>query len=167
MTDIRLLMAMSLICSASAFAQNDSATPVNQACIVADLYCVGPSATQHPSPFRIDQLSDPFLPDRNTESPKLLLEPFPQNSSEDEVILKLNYGDLTAKIDSDARMLVPGLAGDSYCLKIRSYVVARDSKNSDSVHPVGYTTCVPASRFRLKTTVEHQTSEHESHLIQR
>jgi len=56
--------------------------------------------------------------------------------------------------------------GDSYCLKIRSYVVARDSKNSDSVHPAGYTTCVPANRFRLKTTVEHQSAERESLLIQ-
>jgi hypothetical protein len=160
---------MSAICSASAFAQNDPATPANQACTAADLYCVaaGPSAAQNPSPFKIDQLSDPFFPDRNTESPKLLLEPVPQNSKEDEVLLKLKYGDLTAQLDPDARMAVPGVAGDSYCLKIRSYVVARDSKHSDSVHPAGYTTCVPASRFRLRTTEEHQTSESDSHSIRR
>jgi hypothetical protein len=41
---------------------------------------------------------------------------------------------------------------DSMCYNIRSYVVARDSKYSDSVHPVKYTTCVPASRYQLKTT---------------
>jgi hypothetical protein len=40
---------------------------------------------------------------------------------------------------------------DSYCLKIRSYVVARDSKQSDSTHLVRYSTCQPASRYRLKT----------------
>ena len=40
---------------------------------------------------------------------------------------------------------------DSYCLKIRSYVVARDSKDSDSTHFVSYSTCQPASRYRLKT----------------
>ncbi len=45
---------------------------------------------------------------------------------------------------------------DSMCYKIRSYVVARDSKDSDSVHPVKYTTCQPASRYRLKTTEIHQ-----------
>jgi hypothetical protein len=44
---------------------------------------------------------------------------------------------------------------DSVCYKIRSYVVARDSKDSDSVHPVKYTTCQPASRYRLKTTEIH------------
>jgi len=42
---------------------------------------------------------------------------------------------------------------DFVCLKIRSYVVARDSKDSDSVHLVKYSTCQPANRYRLKTTV--------------
>jgi len=41
---------------------------------------------------------------------------------------------------------------DTVCYKMRSYVVARDSKHSDSVHPVGYSTCQPASRYRLRTT---------------
>ena len=45
----------------------------------------------------------------------------------------------------------------SMCYKIRSYVVARDSKNSDSVHPVKYSTCQPASRYQLKTTELHET----------
>jgi hypothetical protein len=43
--------------------------------------------------------------------------------------------------------------GDSVCFTIRSYVVARDDKNSDSVHPVGYSTCQPATRYRLKKAV--------------
>src|SRR5438309_4399808 len=38
------------------------------------------------------------------------------------------------------------LASDVTCLSIRSYVVKRDSKNSDSVHAAGYSTCVPARR---------------------
>lgn len=41
---------------------------------------------------------------------------------------------------------------DTVCYKIRSYVVARDSKHSDSVHPVGYSTCHPATKYRLRTT---------------
>jgi hypothetical protein len=45
----------------------------------------------------------------------------------------------------------PLAAADSLCYAIRSYVVKRDSKDSDSVHPVGYSTCVPATRYRLKT----------------
>lgn len=43
------------------------------------------------------------------------------------------------------------LAAESTCYNIRSYVVSRDSKDSDSVHPVGYSTCIPANRYRLKT----------------
>ncbi len=54
------------------------------------------------------------------------------------------------------RILLSGVGGDlisdATCLKIRSYVVARDSKNSDSTHPVSYSTCQPASRYRLRTT---------------
>jgi hypothetical protein len=38
------------------------------------------------------------------------------------------------------------------CYAIRSYVVARDSKNSDSTHPAGYSTCQTAQRYQLKTT---------------
>jgi hypothetical protein len=41
---------------------------------------------------------------------------------------------------------------DTVCYKIRSYVVARDRKDSDSVHPVGYSTCQPASKYRLRVT---------------
>ena len=49
------------------------------------------------------------------------------------------------------------LATDFTCLSIRSYVVKRDSKNSDSVHPAGYSTCVPAKRFSLKTADARET----------
>ncbi len=38
------------------------------------------------------------------------------------------------------------------CYAIRSYVVARDSKDSDSTHMVKYSTCQPAARYQLKTT---------------
>jgi len=44
------------------------------------------------------------------------------------------------------------LGDETLCYKIRSFVVARDSKDSESVHPVGYSTCQPASRYRLKKT---------------
>jgi hypothetical protein len=39
---------------------------------------------------------------------------------------------------------------DATCYSIRSYVVARDDKDSDSTHPVGSSTCQPASRYRVK-----------------
>lgn len=40
---------------------------------------------------------------------------------------------------------------DQACYMIRSYVVARDSKDSDSTHPVSYSTCQPSERYRLKS----------------
>jgi hypothetical protein len=53
----------------------------------------------------------------------------------------------SSRIASDKRLI-----DDTVCYKMRSYVVARDSKNSDSVHPVGYSTCQPAGKYRLRTT---------------
>jgi len=44
------------------------------------------------------------------------------------------------------------LADDTTCLTMRSYVVARDSKDSDSTHLVSYSTCQPGARYRVKTT---------------
>ena len=62
---------------------------------------------------------------------------------------------LEAKTDSSGlgpeSLLNGQLPDDTTCYAIRSYVVARDSKNSDSTHPVSYSTCQPASRYRLKT----------------
>ncbi len=40
---------------------------------------------------------------------------------------------------------------DTLCYSMRSYKVARDNSQSDSTHPVGYSTCQPAARFRTHT----------------
>jgi len=37
------------------------------------------------------------------------------------------------------------------CYAIRSYVVARDSKDSDSTHLAGYSTCQPSNRYQVKS----------------
>ena len=42
---------------------------------------------------------------------------------------------------------------DSLCYNIRSYVVARDDKDSDSTHPVRVSTCIPAERYGVKKAV--------------
>jgi hypothetical protein len=55
--------------------------------------------------------------------------------------------------EADAGMFLTGMEGrDGTCYAIRSYVVARDSKDSDSTHPVSYSTCQPAKRYSLRTT---------------
>jgi len=53
-------------------------------------------------------------------------------------------------------MLPPGtqMADSGACYAIRSYVVARDSKDSDATHLAGYSTCRPANRYRVWKTVQ-------------
>jgi hypothetical protein len=46
---------------------------------------------------------------------------------------------------------------DATCYTMRSYVVARDSKDSDSTHPTNYSTCRPASKYRVRTTQQDST----------
>jgi hypothetical protein len=63
---------------------------------------------------------------------------------------------LTLDTSSDAHPRHPNRdsQADTYCFKMRSYLMQRESPNSDSTHLVGYTTCHPASRIQLKTTLE-------------
>jgi hypothetical protein len=50
-------------------------------------------------------------------------------------------------------VIAPEALADNSCFAIRSYVMARDSKNSDSTHLVGYTTCVPSGKYQVRTVV--------------
>jgi|SRR5579862_235822 len=58
----------------------------------------------------------------------------------------------TLRLDSNG-----SLDTDVTCYTMRSYVVARDSKDSDSTHPINYSTCQPASKYRVKTTQQDST----------
>ena len=48
------------------------------------------------------------------------------------------------------------MQSDATCFAIRSYRVVREDPQSDSVRRDGYTTCVPAARFRVYTTEERR-----------
>ena len=37
------------------------------------------------------------------------------------------------------------------CLKMRTYIVARDEPDSDVTHPVAYRTCIPSSKYDFKS----------------
>ena len=47
---------------------------------------------------------------------------------------------------------IPQRDADTTCLSMRTYVVARDARDSDSTHAVSYSTCQPTERYRLKST---------------
>ena len=144
MTSVRLLTATVLICIASAFAQEQlsSTTSPNRAA----------------EPEKAAQTAA-------TEAWKLVLnQPVDWNVGKDRLQqFQIDaYKIDRSRIDPNRQtsrwvfqnddIVMETLGDDTLCYKIRSYVVARDSKNSDSVHPVGYSTCQPASRYRLKKT---------------
>ncbi len=54
------------------------------------------------------------------------------------------------RLDVDTVSLQGQPDANATCYAIRSYVVARDDKDSDSTHPVGSSTCLPASHYRVK-----------------
>ncbi len=64
---------------------------------------------------------------------------------------KVDFGNGHSRLGPKADVLVSNLGADATCYAIRSYLVARDAKDSDSTHPVGYSTCQPASRYHLKS----------------
>ncbi len=136
MTSARLALIALLVCSASAFAQTPSslATPDTDRPaknLPSESWKIGSQTTDSRTAndpierMRIDQFRI---------NPKGL--PFQQDARADLMTLNLDGQ--------------PG--DDTTCYAIRSYVVARDSKTSDATHSVGYSTCQPASRYRLRTT---------------
>lgn len=126
----RLLLPAFLLCTFTVFAQDHplpAGDPNNKVQLAPDSRM--PPASSSDEPWRIIPKSD-----------------------EDK-----GFALTTPEMGGKARAVSPDtpLAGGITCLAIRSYVVKRDSKDSDSVHLAGYTTCVPAARFRLKTAEAH------------
>jgi hypothetical protein len=131
MTLTRLVLATLLACSLPAFAQDQqllaAQNPDNVAALAA--------SSDSPTP------SDPM-----------------DRMRIDQYVLDQGKGDFRTGRSNEAkrRTLVMGLNGpldtDATCFTMRSYVVARDSKDSDSTHPTGYSTCQPASKYRVRTT---------------
>ena len=157
MTSVRLLTVAVLVCTASAFAQEQlpSVTRASQTAepqesprtsepwkIVRDQPADLNTGKSRPQQFQIDAYKiDRFRIDPNRR-------PFRWGSQDDPILIE------------PAFLMDGQLGDDTVCYKIRSYVVARDNKDSDSVHPVGYSTCQPASRYRLrKTQIQTESSD--------
>jgi hypothetical protein len=160
MTLARLLIAVLLFCSMPAFTQElqTGKLPASGKSYAGDMIVPVANfmnAMKEPSaPWRI-------VPNQSSESDS--------NSRNrirvDQYRLDPDRPDLVTGRQSSqpkTRTLVMGVDGpldsDVTCYTIRSYVVARDSKDSDSTHRTGYSTCQPASRYRVKTTEQRSVS---------
>jgi hypothetical protein len=149
MTLIRLVLASLLLCSLSAFSQdqiiNTAQMPGNE----ISSYVANRDAAVTPSePWKI-------IPNRSSDlsmdsADHIRVDQFRLDQGQ----VELRTG--KSKLEAKTRTLIMGLDGrmddDATCYTMRSYVVARDSKNSDSTHPTGYSTCQPASKYRVRTT---------------
>ena len=144
MTSVRLLTAAVLLCTASAFAQQQLSAATH------------PNRTAEPEKAAQAAATEPW---------KLVInQPVDWNAGKDRLqqfqidAYKIDRSRINPNrqafrwVFQNDDIVMETLGDDTLCYKIRSYVVARDSKDSDSVHPVGYSTCRPASRYRLKKT---------------
>jgi len=131
MTLARLLAAALLVCSLSAFGQDS------------------PKGNRAPSVFF--RLPGVDLAATATE-PWRIIPNKPDGRSS-----ILNQSDINWLPAVQSRETT-GWEDDEFCYAIRSYVVARDSKDSDSTHPVSSSTCRPANRYHVKSADIHQDS---------
>ena len=141
-------------------------------CSVPALAQVQPPSSSFSGPLATlaaqDQSSQVTSPDPWKIIPDLPLTPNSGSNTQDSMridqfrILDSSKGSLIASNPNPkTRVLVlpdgqPD--GDTTCYAIRSYVVARDSKDSDSTHLAGYSTCQRANRFRMKNAEVRQDS---------
>jgi hypothetical protein len=135
MTLARLLLAALLICSLPAFSQDQEMSTAQIPANGASVSGANRNAAATPSePWKI--IPNPPSDLNSDSADHVRVDQF-----------RLNQGPVISP------WVVP-LDADTTCYTMRSYVVARDSKDSESTHPAGYSTCQPASRYRVKTTVE-------------
>ena len=152
MTSARLLALALFLCSIPVFAQDPP----------QKLLLDSQKAAATPEPWRFLPLEaananvpqDPLARLLTSQPPR-----YKSNQGHESNVLVPNPGqNLTLSLNPDSKNSrvvdsMGRLADDTTCLAIRSYVVARDSKDSDSTHLVHYSTCQPASRYQLRTAV--------------
>lgn len=65
---------------------------------------------------------------------------------------------LSLKVEKPRTFVIPYnqfayFMGGAQCYKMRSYIVKRESNDSDVTTPAGYTECTPARRVKMKNAV--------------
>jgi hypothetical protein len=131
-------------------------------CLMISL-CVAISAAQSPPVNSLNFSQPASAQSQNTESGTSRF----QFSSPFVIDVQSLFGSVPNSVQSDSdsakaeialpvrvQPLSPPVQGDTLCLSLRTYRVARVSPGSDAVRPAGYSTCQPSSRFQVKTAVE-------------
>jgi hypothetical protein len=130
------------------------------------LFCCLPAVAQQSTDFFAVDKSAKTLPDfstlRDAPSQPWQIVPNPPaelSSGQDRIRVdqfRLDQGKVNGGPHVFTFKVAPhwdgSLDADATCYTMRSYVVARDSNNSDSTHLVSYSTCQPAARYGVKTT---------------
>jgi hypothetical protein len=146
MTSVPLLTAAMLICAASAFAQEQLCSKIHPNRSAEPDKSVQAPASK---PWNIVPSQPPDVEAGKNSLRLPQIDAYKIDPSRMENGQSFRWG---SQIDPMTVMSYGEPGDDTVCLKIRSYVVARDDRDSDSVHLVGYSTCQPASRYRLRTT---------------
>ena len=154
MTLTRLVAVTLLLCALPAFGQANPIYSLSaQKSPVLDSNKVDtnkPAAAMRAEPWQVIP-NAPALSDIGTP-PRDFAQQFALNPG------KIDRGD-SSRFDkkqlADQLVSKDSSQPDVTCYSIRSYIVARDSKDSDSTHPAGYSTCQRADRYRLKSAEEH------------
>lgn len=143
-----LLVATLVLCAAGVFAQDQQATNYSAQAVPSASDSAVPANTE---PWRIipKQAQESNLPSLSTN---LLNTPTQSVDDDGRAPMILPGPDSKLRIHIPSNGYPITLPSDSVCYYIRSYLVARDSKDSDSTHLVGTSTCQPAARYRVKTT---------------
>ena len=133
MTLARLLATALLSCSLCSVAQ------------VPLLGLIGPGEVPSSTPAATPSEPWRIIPDQPLYSPK---QNSPDSMRVDQFKADRDFNPLDpipeTNLSSDTAQ------SDATCFAIRSYVMARDNKDSDSTHPVRYSTCQPASRYHVR-----------------
>ena len=145
MTISRLLSAVLLVCSLSAFAQQQTESLAGQT-----------KTADESKPGEVTFSKPSLLIPKHQLNPEWLQDPPKYETVQDQNGIQ----HFSAESQTQAFVGPPGvqfLTG-GLCYAIRSYVVAHDEKDSDSTHLVKASTCQPARRFHLKSAESREQS---------
>jgi hypothetical protein len=170
MRNLGLPLFIIVVCASTLFAQDQPTAKNSHAAIATPTDpVVNSSTTPNPEPWRIIQetAQEPGQPSAQAGNESLLnivdgnaqAFPFTPSSRPKRILSSEEVEQLAKRVLHSEE--VEQLMNGNTCYSIRSYLMARDSKDSDSTHLVSTSTCQPAQRYTVKTT------DLRPHLLQR